>query len=68
MAAFRAGATGAGHGAVPHAQGGQGGGRHIAFGGQQGTAFAVPVSHGGTDPRVTAWRNDSEKGRLQTTS
>jgi hypothetical protein len=35
MAALRAGETGAGQSAVPQGQGGHGGGRHIAFGGQQ---------------------------------
>jgi hypothetical protein len=68
MAAPRAVATAAGQGPTPHGQGGHGGGRHIAFGGQQGRAFAFPVSHGGTEPCVTACLNDREKGRLQTAS
>ena len=53
---------------MPQGHGGHGGGPQSAFGGQQPTGFARLVSHGGTDPCVTAWRNDAEKGRLQMAS
>lgn len=68
MAALRAAATGTGQGPTPQGHGGHGGGRHMAFGGQHGRAFVFPVSHGGSDPCVTACLNDAEKGRPQTAS
>ena len=68
MAALTAAATGSGQGPAPHGQGGHGGGRHITLGGQHGTAFAFPVSHGGAKPCVTACLNDCEEGRPHTAS
>src|ERR1700682_779413 len=67
MTACRGVPSGVAHGIDPQGQGGHGGGAQIAFGGQQNPMFALPVSHIGAEPWLTACLNACSNGRLQIT-